>query len=127
MFTALDGMWENKGINNVAPGKFRADPREIIADGGDLMRLANDMLTQGAGLNYLLNISQDQIGGVRAGAAVAEFVNPVTRSTVKLTVHPFFAQGTALLMSYQLPQTWSHIDNAWEVACVQDYVSVCLN
>lgn len=124
IFTALDGMWENQGIGNVAPGKFRADPSEIIADGGDLMRLANDILTQGAGLNYLLNISQNDIGGVRAGAAVAEFVNPVTRSTVKLTVHPFFAQGTALLMSYQLPQTWSHVDNAWEVACVQDYVSV---
>jgi len=124
IFTALDAMWENNGLNNVAPGKFRADPSEIIADGGDLMRLANDILSQGAGLNYLLNISQDQIGGVRAGAAVAEFVNPVTRSTLKLTVHPFFAQGTAVLMSYQLPQTWSHIDNAWEVACVQDYISV---
>lgn len=124
IFTALDGMWENNGLNNVSPGKFRADPSEIVADGGDLMRLANDMLTQGAGLNYLLNLSQSDIGGIRAGAAVAEFVNPVTRSTVKLTVHPFFAQGTALLMSYQLPQTWSHVDNAWEVACVQDYVSV---
>jgi hypothetical protein len=124
IFTALDGMWENNGLNNVSPGKFRADPSEIVADGGDLMRLANDMLTQGAGLNYLLNLSQTDIGGIRAGAAVAEFVNPVTRSTVKLTVHPFFAQGTALLMSYQLPQTWSHVDNAWEVACVQDYVSV---
>ena len=99
---------------------FKADPSEIVADGGDLMRLANDMLTQGAGLNYLLNISQDQISGIRAGAAVAEFVNPVTRSTVKLTVHPWMSQGTALLMSYQLPQTWSHVDNAWEMTCVQD-------
>ena len=58
-------------------------------------------------------------------AAVAEFVNPVTRSTLKLTVHPWMSQGTALLMSYQLPQTWSHVDNAWEMTCVQDYVSVC--
>jgi len=82
------------------------------------------MLTQGAGLNYLLNISQDQISGIRAGAAVAEFVNPVTRSTVKLTVHPWMSQGTALLMSYQLPQTWSHVDNAWEMICVQDYVNL---
>jgi hypothetical protein len=127
IFTALDGLWENNGLNNVAPGKFRADPSEIVADGGDLMRLAGDILTQGAGLNYLLNISQDQISGIRAGAAVAEFVNPVSRSTLKLTVHPFLNQGTALLMSYQLPQTWSHIDNAWEMTCVQDYVSVSLN
>jgi hypothetical protein len=124
IFTALDALWENNGLNNVTPGVYKADPSEIVADGGDLMRLANDMLTQGAGLNYLLNISQDQISGIRAGAAVSEFVNPVTRSTVKLTVHPWMSQGTALLMSYQLPQTWSHVDNAWEMVCVQDYVSV---
>lgn len=124
IFTALDGLWENNGLNNVAPGVYRADPSEIVADGGDLMRLANDMLTQGAALNYLLNIDQNQIGGIRAGAAVAEFVNPVTRSTVKLTVHPWMSQGTALLMTYQLPQTWSHVDNAWEMTCVQDYISV---
>jgi hypothetical protein len=124
IFTALDALWENNGLNNVAPGSYKADPSEIVADGGDLMRLANDMLTQGAGLNYLLNISQDQMNGIRAGAAVAEFINPVTRSTVKLTVHPWMSQGTALLMSYQLPQTWSHVDNAWEMTCVQDYISV---
>lgn len=124
IFTALDALWENNGINNVSPGVYKADPSEIVADGGDLMRLANDMLLQGNSLNYLLNISQDQISGIRAGAAVAEFVNPVTRSTVKLTVHPWMSQGTALLMSYQLPQTWSHVDNAWEMTVVQDYVSV---
>jgi hypothetical protein len=124
IFTALDAMWENNGLNNVAPGVYKADPTEIVADGGDLMRLANDMLLQGNSLNYLLNISQDQISGIRAGAAVAEFVNPVTRSTVKLTVHPWMSQGTALLMSYQLPQTWSHVDNAWEMTVVQDYISV---
>ena len=124
LFTALDALWENNGLNNVAPGVYKADPSEIVADGGDLMRLANDMLLQGNSLNYLLNISQDQISGIRAGAAVAEFVNPVTRSTVKLTVHPWMSQGTALLMSYQLPQTWSHVDNAWEMTVVQDYISV---
>ena len=124
IFTALDALWENNGMNNVTPGVYKADPSEIVADGGDLMRLANDMLQQGNALNYLLNIDQSQIGGIRAGAAVAEFVNPVTRSTVKLTVHPWMSQGTALLMSYQLPQTWSHVDNAWEMTVVQDYVSV---
>lgn len=124
LFTALDGLWENNGLNNVSPGKFRADPSEVVADGGDLMRLAGDIINQGAGLNYLLSISQNEIGGIRAGAAVAEFTNPVSRSTLKLTVHPFLSQGTALLMSYQLPQTWSHVDNAWEMTCVQDYVSV---
>ena len=44
IFTALDGLWENNGMNNVTPGVYRADPSEIVADGGDLMRLANDIL-----------------------------------------------------------------------------------
>ena len=39
IFTALDGLWENNGMNNVTPGVYRADPTEIVADGGDLMRL----------------------------------------------------------------------------------------
>ena len=111
-------------MNNVTPGVYRADPSEIVADGGDLMRLANDMLTQGAGLNYLLNISQDQISGISAGAAVAEFVNPVTRSTVKLTVHPWMSQGTALADVLPVAADVEHVDNAWEMTCVQDYVSV---
>ena len=67
IFTALDALWENNGMNNVTPGVYRADPSEIVADGGDLMRLASDILSQGAGLNYLLNISQDQISGVQGG------------------------------------------------------------
>ena len=93
IFTALDGLWENNGMNNVTPGVYRADPSEIVADGGDLMRLANDILSQGAGLNYLLNISQDQISGVRAGAAVAEFVNPVTEVDAEADRSPLDVAG----------------------------------
>ena len=49
IFTALDALWENNGMNNVTPGVYRADPSEIVADGGDLMRLANDILSPGRG------------------------------------------------------------------------------
>ena len=41
-----------------------------------------------------------------------------------MVVHPWYAQGNAVL-SYQLPQSWTNVANAWEVSVVQDYVSIC--
>jgi hypothetical protein len=41
-----------------------------------------------------------------------------------MVVHPWYTQGTATLMTYQLPQTWTNVANAWEMTCVQDYVSI---
>ena len=99
--------------------RFVPDPDERAYAGVRLGRLLGVAAEGDSGGSPVPGIS-----GVRAGAAVAEFVNPVTRSTLKLTVHPWMSQGTALLMSYQLPQTWTHVDNAWEMTCVQDYVSV---
>ena len=56
------------------------------------------------------------------GAAVSQFQNPLTRSLLKLVVHPWYTQGNATLLSYQLPQTWTNVANAWEMTMVQDYV-----
>lgn len=122
IYTALDSLWENQASNN--PGAFRADPAEIVGDGGDIMRLSNDVISQGAATNYRLWLDQSEVPGVRVGAAVSEFQNPITRSVLKLVVHPWMLQGTAALMSYQLPQTWTNVANAWEMTMVQDYVSI---
>lgn len=121
IYTALDALWESVFTN---PGAFRADPAEIIGDGGDIMRLSTDVINQGAATNYRLWLDQADVSGVRVGAAVSEFQNPITRSVLKLVVHPWFTQGTAMLMTYQLPQTWTNVANAWEMTCVQDYVSI---
>ena len=43
-----------------------------------------------------------------------------------MVVHPWYTQGNATLLSYQLPQTWTNVANAWEVSTVQDYVSISL-
>jgi hypothetical protein len=43
---------------------------------------------------------------------------------MKMVVHPFYQQGNAELLSYQLPQSWTNVGNAWEVSTVQDYVSI---
>lgn len=122
LYTALDSLFENN--SNTSPGAFRADPAEIIGNGGDIMRLSNDVISQGAATNYRLFLEQTDVPGVRVGAAVSEFQNPITRSVLKLVVHPWLLQGTAMLMTYQLPQTWTNISNAWEMTMVQDYVSI---
>ena len=80
------------------------------------------MINQGAATNYQLFIQQGSVGDVTVGAAVSQFQNPLTRSLLKLVVHPWYTQGNATLLSYQLPQTWTNVANAWEVADVQDYV-----
>jgi hypothetical protein len=121
VYNLLDGLWETNGSNT---GAFKADPSELVGNGGDIMRLSNDVISQGQGTNYRLFLDQPDVSGVRVGAAVSEFQNPITKSILKLVVHPWLTQGTALAMSYQLPQTWSNVANAWEMTCVQDYVSI---
>ena len=61
---------------------------------------------------------------MRVGGAVSEFQNPITRSILKLVVHPWFTQGTAAFMTYQPPMTYSQVSNAWEMRVVQDYSSI---
>lgn len=115
--TALQQLWDGSGA-------YRADPAEIVAEGGDIMRLSNDIVASGSNTNYRLVVEQTEVPGVRAGAAVSEFQNPVTRSIVKLMVHPWLPQGTSLLMSYTLPFAWSNVSNVMEMVTVQDYLSV---
>lgn len=120
--TAFQQMWDGTGSTN--PGAFRADPAEIIGEGGDIMRLANDVVQSGTATNYRLFIDQPDVSGMRVGGAVSEFQNPITRSVVKLLVHPWLTQGTAMLMSYTVPYAWSQVSNTWEMTMVQDYLSI---
>lgn len=116
IYETLDGLWN-------FPRAHKADPEFLVGDGGDIMRLSQDVIGQGNGVNYILNVpSADPV--VRVGTAVSEFQSPITRSTMKVVVHPWFPQGTATLMSHQLPHTWSNVTSAWEMHVVQDYVSI---
>jgi hypothetical protein len=116
---ALQQLWD--GTGNVM-GAFRADPAEIIAEGGDVMRLSNDIVQTGTSTNYRLFIEQADVPGVRLGAAVSEFQNPITRNVVRVVVHPWLSQGTVLLMSYTMPFAWSNVSNVVEFVAVQDYL-----
>ena len=121
IYTVLKNLWQSASTN---PGAFRADPAEIVSSGVDIANLSQDVINQGAGTNYQLFIQQGGVGDVTVGAAVSQFQNPLTRSLLKLVVHPWYTQGNATLLSYQLPQTWTNVANAWEVSTVQDYVSI---
>lgn len=121
LYTASKALWDSTGNN---PGAFKADPSEIVSSGSDIANLSQDVISQGAGTNYQLFVQQSQVGNVTVGSAVSEFQNPVTRAIMKTVVHPFYLQGNAELLSYQLPQSWTQVGNAWEVSCVQDYVSI---
>jgi hypothetical protein len=121
VYVTLKALWDS---TTNSPGAFKADPAELISSGSDLTNLSQDVISQGAATNYELFISQSEIGNATVGAAVSQFQNPLTRSIMKLVVHPWYPQGNATLLSYQLPQTWTNVGNAWEFSAVQDYVSI---
>lgn len=121
IYNALKALWDSSATS---PGAFKADPAEIVSSGSDIANLSQDVISQGTATNYELFIQQGDVGNVTVGAAVSQFQNPLTRSLLKLVVHPFYYQGNADLLTYQLPQTWSQVANAWEMVCVQDYVSI---
>lgn len=124
IYTTLKALWDSS-TGSTTNGPFKADPAEIISSGSDLTNLSQDVISQGSATNFELFIQQSQLDNVTVGAAVSQFQNPLTRSLLKLVVHPWYPQGNATLLSYQLPQTWTNVANAWEMSVVQDYVSIC--
>lgn len=123
VYTTLKALWDST-TGSTTNGPFKADPAEIISSGSDLTNLSQDVISQGTATNYELFIQQGNVGDVTVGAAVSQFQNPLTRSLLKMVVHPWYPQGNATFLSYQLPQTWTNVANAWEMSTVQDYVSI---
>jgi len=127
LFDAFSGLWDNSStLNTSNAGGFRADPAELIGEGLDLSNFAASVLTQASGGQqaYQLRIDQDEIGSIKAGAAIAQIQNPITRSMVSVVTHPYLQQGNALLNTYNLPQSFSNVSNALEICNVQDYISI---
>lgn len=111
-------------VYNGSSASYFADPAEIWCEAADATNLSKDLVVNGNDLNYTIFVQQDEVANVTAGIAVSQFTNPVTRSTVRITVHPYWPQGSAVGMSYSLPQAQTNISNVWENVMVQDYVSI---
>jgi len=125
VFNALLGLWDNTAPNNTGNGGFRADPELLITEAYDQINLTNDIFNKSSqSVAYQLFISQDEIGDIKAGAAVSQFQNPFTRKLIRIMTHPWWKQGTAMLLTFKLPTSFNNVNNAWEVVNVQDYVSI---
>ena len=127
LFDMFAGLWDNSSsLNTSTSGGFRADPAELIGEGLDFSNYASNVLSQAAGgqQSYQLRIDQDEVGSIRTGAAISQIQNPITRSMVSLVTHPYLQQGNVLALTYNLPQSFSNVSNAWEVTNVQDYISI---
>lgn len=127
LFDMFAGLWDNSSsLNTSDSGGFRADPAELILEGLDASNYSANILANASGGQqaYQLMITQDEAANIRAGAAISQIQNPITRSMVKLLTHPYLQQGTALALTYQLPMSFSNVSNAWEVTNVQDYISI---
>jgi hypothetical protein len=115
--TALKALIDSP-TGSTTNGAFKADPAEIVSSGSDIANLSTDIVSAGAANNYLLGINQGEVRGATTGAAVTQHVNPITQSLVKLVWHPWYPQGNADILSYQLPQTWTNVSNAIEMQMV---------
>lgn len=127
LFDMFAGLWDNSStLNTSSNGGFRADPAELIGEGLDFSNFAHNILSQTAGgqQGYQIHITQDEVGSITAGAAISQIQNPITRSMVSLVTHPYMPQGNAIAMTYNLPQSFSNVSNAWEITNVQDYISI---
>jgi hypothetical protein len=120
----LYALWDGIGTGTVGAQGFRADPEELMMEGSDAGRFADEVISAGANTNYRLAIDQTQVDGIKVGAAVSTYQNPVTRSNLAVVVHPTLPQGTVFGMTYALPMTFSQTPNAWENVMVQDLISV---
>lgn len=111
-------------LYNGSAKSYFADPAELWCEASDATNLNNDLIQNGANDNYTIFVGQDQVSDAIAGVAVSQFVNPVTRSVIRITVHPYMPQGTAIPISYTLPSGQTNVSNVWENVMVQDYVSI---
>ena len=102
---------------------FLANPSEIVCSPTDAKILADSIRNETVAA-YQFRVQQSEVANVQAGIAVANMVNPITRSSPEILVHPYLTQGTAFYMSYTLPQTQNNLGNVVENVMVQDYAQI---
>jgi hypothetical protein len=101
----------------------KADPDEILLNGGDRKQLS-DAIKNGSTANYRLNLTQNDVGDYVGGAVIGGLHNEISGKLVDLTVHPWMPQGVAPVMSYTLPIPDTEVSDVWAVINVQDYMGI---
>lgn len=101
----------------------KADPDEILMNGGDRKQLS-DAIKQASGSNYRLTLNQTEAGDYIGGATIGALYNEITGKMVDITVHPWLPQGVAPVLSYTLPIPDTQVSDVWANIMVQDYMGV---
>lgn len=114
--TAFQTLWNN----------IKANPDEVLMSGSDRKQASDAFIAAGTNTPgaYRLSFTTNDQGHIAAGQVVASMWNKVTGKEVPITVHPWLNQGTALVMSYQIPFPYSETPNVWENKMVQDYLGL---
>ena len=114
---------EFQNIFEALYNNVKADPDEILLNGGDRRRLS-DAIKNGSTANYRINLEQSNVGGYVGGATIDSLYNEITGKMVSLTVHPWLPQGVAPVMSYTLPIPDTEVSDVWSNFLVQDYMGI---
>ena len=101
-------------------GSVLADPDAIVTTAGVRVELSDTIKNNGSGNGggYRIEISQDQVGGIKLGSIVTQITNEATGKVVDIIVHPYMPVGAAVVWSKTLPFPDSGVSNTIEFAAV---------
>jgi hypothetical protein len=134
MFKALygagvePGNYAQSGTATSYGQKLLADPDVVYADGvirsalGTFVEHGGTTGSSGNPGGYRIQISSDEISGVKVGSVVTGMVNQTTGKSVDLEVHPFMPVGTSFAWSKTLPVPDSEVASTFAVNNVVDYI-----
>jgi hypothetical protein len=134
MFKALYGAGVEAGNyaqNGTATSygqKLLADPDVVYVDGvirsalGTFVEHGGTSGSSGNPGGYRIQISTDEISGVKVGSVVTGMVNQTTGKAVDLEVHPFMPVGVSFAWSKTLPVPDSEVANTFAVNNVVEYM-----
>lgn len=109
----LTALWDNAA----------ADPTDMYVSSTESTNITQ--LVLGAGNTpYFLTI--DNQNAATANYRVSRFVNPVTGTEVKITVHKYMPQGNILVLSHTLPEWYigADVQAPFQMSMVQDYTQI---
>lgn len=122
------GNYAQSGTATLYGQKLLADPDIVYVDG--VIRSALGTFVERGGTNgssgqpggYRIQISSDEISGVKVGSVVTGMVNQTTGRPVDLEVLPFMPVGTSFAWSKTLPVPDSEVTNTFAVRNVVEYI-----
>lgn len=100
-----------------------ANPDGILINAQDRKQLS-DLLKGSSSTGFRVTIDADGAGGHQIGQIVTAIQNESTGKVTDLEVHPYWPQGTASILTHQLPIPNSNISSCWEYRNVQDYMGI---